>query len=528
MIDLLIKNGTIIDGTGARAYRGDIAVQADRIVDIGQLSGAEAHNTIEAEDLVVSPGFIDMHSHADFTLPVAPLAQSLVHQGITSVVVGQCGLSPAPLFDETRPQIESRWNLVEVPLPWQAWSSFGEYLAYLQSMGVSINVVSLVAHGTIRAGVIGFSDQPAASAEMARMQAAAVEAMEEGAIGVSTGLIYPPGSYASTEELVAFTRPVADRRGFYFSHIRGESETLLEAVAEALEIGRQTGASVQISHFKAAGRQNWDLAPEALALIDRAQDEGIEVSMDMYPYLAGSTFLTALLPEWAQDGGKSALLERLKRESDRAKMAEEMTRTGFSASVEWDKVLISSSPRRSDDEGQSIAELADSAGKTPQNWVFDALLETDLDVMMVSFMMSEDNLKLALVHPAMMIGTDGWGIATSGPLSGGKPHPRSYGTYPRVLKRYVREEGLLSLEQAIWKMTGLPARKLHWTDRGVLQKGAIADIVIFDAEQIADLATFQDPHRYPEGIPHVIVSGVPVIRQAGHTGARPGQILGLH
>jgi N-acyl-D-amino-acid deacylase len=386
----------------------------------------------------------------------------------------------------------------------------------------------------VRSAVMGFSADPANEAQMARMQAEIAKAMDEGAIGVSTGLIYPPGSYAFTEELIAVTRPAGGRNGFYFSHIRGEGDTLLEAVAEAIRIGGEIGAAVQISHFKAAGRDNWDKLAQALELIDQARAEGLDVTTDMYPYLAWSTSLAAMLPEWAQEGGKEAILQRLADAETRRKMTADMQSTGFFRITEWDKVLISSSPRNRGYEGRYVADLAAEAGKTsassvepsPYDWVFDVLLETELDVSMIAFMMSEDNRKMELRHSAMMIGTDGFGRATEGPLAKGLPHPRSYGTFPRVLGRYVREQGVISLEEAIWKMSGFPAQKLRWTDRGLVGKGYKADLVILDPDTVADRATYEAPHQYPLGIPHVIVNGKLVIHHGHHVQERPGSILG--
>jgi N-acyl-D-amino-acid deacylase len=520
MLDILIQNGQIVDGSGAPRYRGDVAIEGERIVEVGLLAGAAAETVIDASGCVVTPGFVDMHSHTDYTLPMLPTADSLVHQGITTAVMGQCGASPVPLLDETREEVIATWKSEERPLPWEAWSTFGSYLDYLSQMGISLNVVPLVGQGTVRAAVMGFVADPADEAQMARMQAEVIQAMEGGAMGVSTGLIYPPGAYASTEELIEFARPAGERGSFYFSHIRGEGDTLLEAISEAIRIGRETGAAVQISHFKASGRANWEKAPLALELIDGARAEGLNVSADMYPYLAASTGLPSLLPKWAQEGGKAATLERLADGETRQKVIADM-RSG-----EWDKILISSSPRQRAYEGRSIADLAAEGGKSPYEWVLDALLDAELDMGMILFQMCEDNLKLQLRHPAIMIGTDGAGRATQGLLSRGLPHPRSYGTFPRVLGRYVREQGVLSLEEAVWKMSGLPAQKLRWSDRGQVKKGYQADLVILDPQTVADRATYEAPHQYPAGIPHVIVNGQLVVHDGAHTGGRPGRVLG--
>ena len=528
MLDILIRNGQIVDGTGAPRHRADVAVQGDRIVEVGQLGNAQAKTLIDASDHVVTPGFVDMHSHADFALPVLPTADSLVRQGITTVVMGQCGASLAPLLDETREQVIEVMDREDRPLPWEKWSTFGSYLDYLTKIGLSLNAVPLVGQGMVRSAVMAFSAQPANEEQIAQMQAQVCQAMDEGAIGISTGLVYPPGSYASTEELIAVTRPVGERGGFYFSHIRGEAETLLEAVSEAIRIGQETGAAVQIGHFKASQRQNWAKSASALELIDQARAEGLDVTADMYPYLAGSTGLAALLPEWAREGGKAATLARLTDAETRRKMATEMQITGNMRVTDWTQVQISSASRNRAYEGRSIADLADEAGKSPHEWVFDALLETDLKAGVIKFHSTEENRRNELRHPAMMIGTDGAGLATEGPLSTGKPHPRNYGTYPYILERYVRQQGVLTLEEAIRKMSGLPARKLRWSDRGLVKPGYKADLVTLDPDVVADRATYEAPHQYPVGIAHVIVNGVPVVHNSTHTQARPGRVLGSH
>jgi N-acyl-D-amino-acid deacylase len=525
MFDILIQNGHIVDGSGAPRYRADVAIEGDRIVGVGRLEGATAEMTIDASGFAVTPGFVDMHSHTDFTLPLLPTADSLVRQGITTAVVGQCGSSPVPLLAETREQVLAMAASEERPLPWDEWSTFGSYVDYLTRIGTSINVVPLVGQGTVRSAVMGLSAAPADDAQIARMQAEVARAMDDGAIGVSTGLIYPPGSYATTEELIAVTRPAGERSGFYFSHVRGEGDTLLEAVAEAVCIGRETGTAVQVSHFKAAGRDNWDKAAQALELIDQARAEGLDVTADMYPYLAGSTSLVAALPEWAQEGGKEVVLKRLGDAETRHKMTADMQSTGFFRIAEWDKVLISRSPNERSYEGRYVADLAADTEKSPHEWVFDALLETELEVGMVLFMMSEENCRQQLRHPAMMIGTDGAALATEGLLSKGVPHPRSYGTYPRVLGRYVREQGVISLEEAVWKMSGFPAQKLRWSDRGLVKKGYKADLVILDPDTVAERGTYEAPHQYPVGISHVVVNGKLVVRDKSHTQARPGRVL---
>ncbi|MBC7234948.1 MAG: D-aminoacylase [Chloroflexi bacterium] len=525
MFDILIRNGVVIDGSGAPRRRADVAISGGRVQAVEPGLAKKAGVLIDASNLIVAPGFVDMHSHADRTLPILPTADSLAHQGIATVVIGQCGSSPAPLSERTREIVLAAQRSDDLPLPWERWSSFASYLDTLREVGTSINAVPLVGQSTVRQAVMAFSAAEPTAEQVAEMQEWVRRAMDEGAVGISTGLIYPPGSYASTEEIIALTKPVGERGGYYFSHIRGEADTLLDAVAEAIRIGRETGASVEIAHFKAAGRQNWGKAEQALALIDDARAQGLDISADMYPYLAGSSSLKSMLPEWAQEGGKEATLARLADIEIRRRMSRDMERIGFFRGSEWDKVLIATSPRNRAYEGYTVAELAEAAGKSPHEWVFDALQETELQISMISHYATEENLIRQLRVPWMMIGTDAGGAATHGPLSQGKPHPRNYGTFPRVLGRFVREMGILSLEEAVRKMSGLPAQKLRWRDRGLLRPGYWADIVIFDPDTVSDQATYRDPHQYAVGIHHLLVNGCLVIRDGQHTGARPGQVL---
>jgi N-acyl-D-amino-acid deacylase len=480
---------------------------------------------LDCAGCVVAPGFVDMHSHTDFTLPILPTADSLVHQGITTVVTGQCGLSPVPLLPDTREEVIEMQRRDDRPLPWDAWSTFGSYLDHLQELGLSINMVPLVGHGMVRSAVMGFTASKPSDAQLSKMQAEVEKAMNNGAAGISTGLIYAPGSYSSQEELVALARVAAGRGGYYFSHIRGEGHTLLEAVTEAIDIGRETRAPVQISHFKAIGRGNWDLSAKALDLIDRARSEGLDVTADLYPYLASSTSLGATLPHWAKEGNKESIVKRLEDAGLRRKMDTEMQSAGYTHDLSWAQVVVSRSPRNRAYEGHSVDDLAAREGKSPVDWVFDALLETGLDISVMKFGMSEENRRAELRHSAMMIGTDGSALTMDGPLAKGLPHPRSYGTFPRILGHHVREQHVLSLEEAVWKMTGLPARKLRWADRGLIKPGFWADMVILNPDTIRDQATYREPHQYPVGIRHVMVNGNLVIQEGQHTMARPGMIL---
>jgi N-acyl-D-amino-acid deacylase len=527
--DILIRKALIADGTGSSPFEADILVEGATIRQVGKLDVGGAKTIIDARGLVAAPGFIDMHCHADFSLPILPTADSLVHQGITTAVVGQCGLSPAPLSDQKRDEVIAGLSGIlselEAEIPWHEWSSFGEYLSFLTRLGISINVVSLVGQGTIRASVMGFKAGRSTPEQMALMQREAIKALKEGAFGLSTGLIYPPGSYASTDELIELTRVVAREGGLYFSHIRGEAETLLDAVAEAIRIGRETNAPVQISHFKAAGRENWGKSKEALGLIEKACNEGIDVATDTYPYTAGSTMLVAVLPEWAQEGGKEAILRRLSDPSVCLQMTQDMKEKGFARSVEWDRVLITGSPRHPEYQGRFVSDLAKETGQTAQEWVFAALLRTELQMHMATFAMSEDNRRQEVKHPRMTFCTDGMGFSAKGKSERSLTHPRSYGAFPRVLAHYVREEGLLSLEEAVHKMTGMAAKRLGLKDRGLIRPGLAADLVIFDPQKVKDKASYENPHQYAEGILEVIVNGESVVHDGTHTGSRSGTVL---
>jgi N-acyl-D-amino-acid deacylase len=465
-----------------------------------------------------------MHSHADFTLPGLPTADSKLHQGFTTEVVGNCGSSPAPLTPARRQDVIDSVGLGWPPLAWD-WTSFRSYLEALARERLSINVAPLVGHGTVRLVVMGPGDSRPTPDQLQAMAAEVRRAMDEGAIGFSTGLIYPPGVYADTDEVVELARAAGEAGGFYASHIRGESHSLLPAISEAIEVGRRASIPVEISHLKAAGRANWSKMAQAIELIDKARAEGLDVTADMYPYPAGSTMLAALLLPWVHAGGREALLARLADPTDRARIIAEIGHSGMASDAGWDGILISGCPAQPEYEGRTLAHIADGLGLSPAEAVVGILREAQGDAEMILFMMSEDNVALGLRQPWVMIGSDGEGRATSGPYGAGKPHPRNYGTCPRFLGHYVRDGRLVSLPEAIRKLTSLPATKLGLRDRGRLEPGAVADVVVFDPAAVTDTATFAEPHRYPVGIPWVLVNGDPVIARGAHTGSRPGRVL---
>ena len=524
MLDILIKGGTVIDGTGRPPRPADVAIAGDRIEAIDRLPGASAARVIDAAGHVVAPGFIDMHSHADFTLPGLPTADSKLHQGFTTEVVGNCGASPAPLTPAHRQEVIDSTGLALPPLAWD-WTTFRSYLDALSRERLSINVAPLVGHGTVRLVVMGPGDAHPTPDQLRAMAAEVRRAMDEGAIGFSTGLIYPPGVYADTDEVVELARAAGEGGGFYASHIRGEGRTLLPAISEAIEVGRRASVPVEISHLKASGRANWPKMAQAIELIEQARAEGLDVTADMYPYPAGSTMLAALLSPWVHAGGRERLLARLADPADRARIRAELDDTGLGRDAGWDGILIAACPTQPEYEGRTLAHIADGLGLSPAEAAIEILREARGEAEMILFMMSEDNVALGLRQPWVMIGSDGEGRATSGPYGAGKPHPRNYGTCPRFLGHYVRDDRIVSLPDAIRKLTSLPATKLGLRDRGRLEPGAAADVVVFDPATVADTATFAEPHRYPVGIPWVLVNGDPVIARGAHTGSRPGRAL---
>ena len=528
LFDLKIEGATVIDGTGRAGSRADVGIQGERIAAVGDLSRDRGARVLNAAGRALTPGFIDMHSHSDWRLWGNRRAESKIRQGVTTEVVGNCGFSPAPT--STAFLEEMRRFALYVPAGMDfAWRSFGEYLRAFDREGIALNVVPLVGHGTLRVAAMGFARRAPTADELAAMQRMMDEAMEEGAWGLSTGLIYAPGSYATTDEIVAIAKVAARQRGFYASHIRGEGATLLDAVTEAIGVGREGDLPVQISHVKAAGRPNWGKVADALALIDAARAEGLDVTGDVYPYTASSTSLRTLLPDWVLEGGVDQMLARIEDPAVRGRIRTELEApvTGQSLldRIGWDNVMIAWCPARKDAEGRRIAELAAARKLDPLDAVFELLRDARGVASMILFQLDEADLRRALSHPHVMIGSDGSALATSGEMSAGKPHPRSYGTFPRVLGEYVREQRVLSLPEAVHKMTGLPARRLGLRDRGVIRVGARADLVLFDPRRIADLATFEDPHRYPAGIEHVLVNGSIVVKDGEHTGSLPGRLL---
>ena len=530
MYDIIIKGGRILDGTGNPWFYGDIGIKNGKILRIGKLRSDTAEEVIDARGCIVSPGFIDMHSHSDFVPLINPYMESKVRQGITTEVIGNCGFSAAPLNDFLREQIlETSPMLREANLKLE-WESMAEYIETVQQNGVSLNLAPLVGHGTLRAFVMGYEKRKPTSNELEEMKHLLAESLEQGAFGMSTGLIYPPSCYAETEEIIELCRIVAEYGGIYASHIRGEDYRLLDSVREAIEIGEKAGVPVEISHHKAAGRENWGKVKESLKIIEEARSRGVEVTCDVYPYTAGSFGLDSVLPPYAHEGGVKKMLEKLKDSEFRRKLKEDMIKgvddwRSFVKIIGWENIMISYCKGHPEYEGKMISELAKQKNIDPFDFVFDLIIEEKASARVVLFSMSEEDMRTVLKSPFSMIGSDSSARATYGILSAGKPHPRAYGTFPRVLGKYVREEKVLTLQEAIRKMTSFPAQKLGLKDRGLIKEGMWADITIFNPEKIIDRATFIEPHQYPEGIEYVIVNGKIVIENGEHTKEKPGKVL---
>lgn len=525
--DLLILNGQVVDGSGKPSLTADVAVSGDRIVRIGKLESyrSSARRVIDAAGLTVSPGFIDIHSHSDYTLLVDGTAQSKVRQGVTTEILGEAP-SAGPIKGKAQLDLSEYQLQVD-------WQTLGEYLARLEKGGISVNVGSYVGATQVRTCVLGLESRAPSQEELDQMKGLVDEAMRDGALGLSSSLIVPPDTYFTTHELVELARVVKPYGGIYSTHIRGEGDTIREAVLEAIDIGEKAGVAVDIIHLKIADKRMWGKMQEICALIEEARKRGVPVTANQYPYIAGQNYLMALIPPWALEGGQTRLMERLKNSELRRRMELDI-RNGvpgwfnhYQLMKGWESAVVASvkTEKNKPFEGKSIAEIASLTRKQPFDVVFDLLLDENDPIPTVYFMMDEADVRTAMKIPWVSVGSDGEAVRPDGILGRGRPHPRWYGTFPRILGKYVREERILSLEEAVRKMTLLNAEKLGIADRGQIAEGKRADITIFDARRITDKATFENPHQYPDGIEYVIVNGTLVIDQGTHLGTKPGQIL---
>ncbi len=521
--DVVITNAQIVDGSGGAPRTGSIAIAGGKIAAVGEVTGSGAR-TIDAKGRTVAPGFIDLHSHSDMPLVTDGNGQSKIRQGVTTEVIGESGsIAPRKAASETQP-----------------WTDFDGYFAALQKNGISPNLLSYIGTGTVREIVIGDDDKKATAKDIAGMQQIVSSMMGQGVFGISSGLIYPPNAFATVAELGEVAK--AAKGGLYASHLRYDGLKLRDGIEEAIAIGERGGIPVHIFHIKVTGQKNFGRMKEVIEIVEAARARGIRVTADQYPYVASSTSLTATIPPWAQDGGNARLIERLKNKPERARIRKEMENTNpawesrYQSAGTWQNVQLAAigrtrggtndrvSPNRKY-EGMRVAEAAKQAGKDPFDFVFDLLIEERASVGCVYFIIDEADLALAMKQPWVAVGSDGSSLAVEGPLRAGVPHPRNFGTFPRVLGRYVRELKVIPLEEAIRKMTSLPASILGLADRGAIKEGQWADLVIFDPATVADKATFEDPFQYPVGIDTVLVNGTVVLDEGKHTNARPGKVL---
>lgn len=526
MLDLILKNGRIVDGTGNPWQHGDVGIKDGVIAAVGRLD-LEAHRVIDVHGQVIAPGFIDGHCHSDLMIFDHPGSEIKLQQGVTTEVVGNCGLAPAPYVRSQGELLQSYVQPVLGKTKWEwPWSSVEEYMESVARLNPSENMATYVAHGALRISVMGFANRPATSAELARMKELLEEGMKAGAIGLSIGLLYAPGSYTSKEEIAELCSVLPKYGGLFSTHIRGEGNNLLPSVSEVIWIAEKAGVSLHVSHLKAAGKRNWGQVIDALELIEDARSRGMDVTCDVYPYNAGSTTLTTVLPPWVLEGGIESALARFREPELRARIRRELGEEqddwdNLVCSTGWGSVIVSAVHTEANLglEGKSIAEISELRGQHPVDCMLDLLLEEDGRISIVYFHMSDDDVKQVIGYEKSLIASDSLTCET------GKPHPRLYGTFPRVFAKYVREHKVLSLEQAVRKVTSFPVQRFKLGKRGLLVPGYIADVAVFDPDTIQDRATFEEPRQYPEGMSHVLVNGVLTLSDKLHTQAREGTLI---
>ncbi|TMV51501.1 D-aminoacylase [Paenibacillus mesophilus] len=526
MLDLIIRGGRIADGTGNPWFYGDVGVKDGRIAAVGKLD-QEAARTVNANGSVIAPGFIDGHCHSDLMIFDYPHSEIKLRQGVTTEVVGNCGLAPAPYVKERAEMLKSYVQPVLGKTEWEwPWETVGQYMDHLASSRPSEHLATYVAHGALRISVMGFDNRPATREELERMKRILEEGMQAGAIGLSIGLLYAPGSYTSREELAELCSVLPKYDGLLATHIRGEGNNLIRSVQEVIWIAERAGVPLHISHLKAAGKANWGKVLDAIGLIEDARARGMDVTCDVYPYHAGSTTLTTVLPPWVLEKGIEGTLEAFRDASLRKRIREELgqeqtTWDNLVCSTGWQSVIISAmhTEKNRNLEGLSIAEIAERRGQHPADCMMDLLLEEEGRISIVYFHMSEDDVKQVIGYEKALIASDSLTCET------GKPHPRLYGTFPRVFAKYVRDLRVLSLEQAVRKLTSFPVQRFKLGKRGLIVPGYIADIVMFDPDAIQDKATFEEPRQYPDGISHVWVGGKETLSDNRHTHARDGGLI---
>jgi len=526
--DVLIRNGTIYDGGGKPPVVGDVAIRGDKIAAVGKLKGARGKVEVDAKGMAVAPGFINMLSWATESLIADPRSMADIKQGVTLEVFGE-GWSMGPLNEAMKKEAEAQQGDFKYKIE---WSTLKEYLDYLVQRGISPNVASFVGATTVRIHEVGFADRPPTKEELDRMKALVRQAMREGALGVGSSLIYPPAFYAKTDELIELCKVAAEYDGMYISHMRSEGNRFLEALDELISIAHEAKIPAEVYHLKAAGKQNWNKLDAAIAKIEAARKQGLKITADMYTYTAGSTGLSATMPPWVQEGGHRAFLSRLKDPAIRLRLAKEMS----TPTDQWENMFINAGPEKillvgfKNDAlksltGKTLAEVAKMRGQSPEETAMDLIVEDDSRVDTIYFMMDENNVRRQIKLPWLSFGSDAESPAPEGLFLQSNTHPRAYGNVARLLGRYVRDEKLIPLAEAIRKLTSLPATNLKIKDRGMLKPGYFADIAIFDPAKIQDHATFEKPHQYSTGMVHVFVNGMLVLKHGEHTGAKPGRAV---
>src|SRR6184192_2793167 len=527
--DVVIKNGTVYDGTGSEGRKADVAIRGDRIVGVGDFQNSSATNAIDAHNLAVAPGFINMLSWSTESLIQDGRSQSEIRQGVTTEIMGE-GESMGPVNDRVRQYMLKQQTDIKYDIP---WNTLVEYLQYLEKRGVSCNIASFIGATTIRENVIGFEDKQPTPRQMDEMRELVRKEMEAGALGIGSALIYPPAFYAKTEELIELCKVAAKYQGKYISHMRSEGNRLLEALDELIRISREAGIPAEVYHIKAAGQPNWGKIDDLLSRIEAAQKDGLKITADLYTYTAGGTGLDASLPPWTEDGGYPALFKRLRDPATREKIKVQVQ----TPSEEWENMYLAAggpehillvgfkSEKLKPLTGKTLAEVAKMRGKDPIDTAMDLIAEDESRIGTIYFIISEENIKKELTKPWIAFGSDEASQAPEGVFLKSNPHPRAYGNFARVLGKYVRDEKMIPLAEAIRRLSALPATNLGLDHRGFLQEGMFADVVVFDPATISDRATFEKPHQYAVGVKHVFVNGVQVLKDGEHTGAKPGRAL---
>jgi len=526
--DIIIKGGTVYDGTGGPPAQADVGIKGDRIAAIGNLNRATAATIVDAKGLAVAPGFINMLAHSESSLIVDPRSLSELKQGVTTQIFGE--LSMGPLNDEMKRRLREQQGDVKYEI---AWTTLAEYLNYLEKRGISQNVASFIGAATIREYVIGLEDKPPTPAQLDQMRELVRREMEAGALGITTALIYPPAFFAKTDELIELCKVAARYQGKYTVHMRSEGNQLIEGVQETMRIGREAGLPVEIYHLKALGEPNWPKMDQVIRMIDEARRQGVKITANMYTYTAGGTGLDAAMPPWVFDGGREAAYKRLQDPATRQKIADAIrTPTNewenlYLAAGSPDRILLASfkSEKLKPLTGKTLAEVARLRGKDPVETIMDLVLEDRSRIGTIYFLMSEENVKKEIRQPWVSFGSDAASIAPEGVFLKSAAHPRAYGNFARLLGKYVREEKVISLTEAVRRLSGLPATNLGLDHRGFLKPGMFADVVVFDPQTIADRATYDNPHQLAVGVRHVFVNGVQVLKDGEHTGAKPGKAL---